>query len=109
MVILPCGLLWMKQDYNEITCFLRKVSTLEVPIAAIFRATEFLCKQGFLNNIRHIGDSLEQFQTIDDAPYAIKGGSFLCHDSYCNRYRITARNGNTGMSASNNMGFRCAR
>lgn len=50
-----------------------------------------------------------KLQTIDDEPYAIKGGSFLCHDSYCNRYRITARNGNTGMSASNNMGFRCAR
>lgn len=51
----------------------------------------------------------QKLQTIDDAPYAIKGGSFLCHDSYCNRYRITARNGNTGMSSSNNMGFRCAR
>lgn len=51
----------------------------------------------------------EKLQGMDDAPYAIKGGSFLCHDSYCNRYRITARNGNTGRSASNNMGFRCAR
>ncbi|MCD5002368.1 formylglycine-generating enzyme family protein [Enterococcus saccharolyticus] len=50
----------------------------------------------------------ENYQTVDDYVYAIKGGSFLCHDSYCKRYRIAARNGNTGMSAANNMGFRVA-
>lgn len=37
-----------------------------------------------------------------------KGGSFLCHDSYCNRYRISARIGNTPDSATANLGFRCA-
>lgn len=37
-----------------------------------------------------------------------KGGSFLCHDSYCNRYRIAARIGNTPDSATANLGFRCA-
>ncbi|MHC5373543.1 formylglycine-generating enzyme family protein [Enterococcus sp. LJL120] len=44
---------------------------------------------------------------VDDRIYAIRGGSFLCHESYCKRYRIAARNGNSGMSASNNLGFRC--
>jgi formylglycine-generating enzyme len=37
-----------------------------------------------------------------------KGGSFLCHDSYCNRYRISARIGNTPDSSAGNIGFRCA-
>lgn len=37
-----------------------------------------------------------------------KGGSFLCHDSYCNRYRISARIGNTPDSSACNVGFRCA-
>lgn len=37
---------------------------------------------------------------------AIRGGSFLCHSSYCNRYRIAARNGNSACSASSNTGFR---
>ena len=37
-----------------------------------------------------------------------KGGSFLCHSSYCNRYRVAARTGNTPDSASANLGFRCA-
>ncbi len=49
------------------------------------------------------------FQQTDDLAYGIRGGSFLCHASYCKRYRIAARNGNTGMSASNNMGFRCVK
>lgn len=51
----------------------------------------------------------QQLQKKDDQAYGIRGGSFLCHASYCKRYRIAARNGNTGMSASNNMGFRCVK
>ena len=39
----------------------------------------------------------------------MKGGSFLCHDSYCNRYRLGARTANTPDSAATNLGFRCAR
>lgn len=38
--------------------------------------------------------------------YAMRGGSFLCHHSYCNRYRVAARNGNTRKSSSSNLGFR---
>lgn len=39
---------------------------------------------------------------------AMRGGSYLCHDSYCNRYRVAARTSNTPDSASGNLGFRCA-
>ena len=39
----------------------------------------------------------------------IRGGSYLCHDSYCNRYRVAARTFNTADSSTGNMGFRCAR
>eukprot|EP01041_Mallomonas_annulata_P000292 gene292-526_t len=39
---------------------------------------------------------------------AKKGGSFLCHKSYCYRYRSAARNHATPDSASVNAGFRCA-
>jgi formylglycine-generating enzyme required for sulfatase activity len=39
----------------------------------------------------------------------IRGGSYLCHDSYCNRYRVAARTSNTPDSTTGNMGFRCAR
>ncbi len=39
----------------------------------------------------------------------IRGGSYLCHDSYCNRYRVAARSSNTPDSSGGNLGFRCAR
>jgi sulfatase modifying factor 1 len=37
----------------------------------------------------------------------MKGGSYLCHESYCNRYRVAARTSNTPDSSTGNMGFRC--
>jgi sulfatase modifying factor 1 len=37
----------------------------------------------------------------------IKGGSYLCHRSYCNRYRVAARTANTADSSTCNMSFRC--
>ncbi|BCM94323.1 serine/threonine-protein kinase pkn1 [Abditibacteriota bacterium] len=39
----------------------------------------------------------------------VKGGSFLCHVSYCNRYRCAARTGNTPDSTTSHTGFRCIR
>lgn len=39
----------------------------------------------------------------------IRGGSYLCHDSYCNRYRVAARSTNTPDSTTGNTGFRVAR
>ena len=42
------------------------------------------------------------------AQRVIRGGSHLCHDSYCNRYRVAARSGNDPLSSTGHMGFRCA-
>ncbi len=36
----------------------------------------------------------------------LKGGSYLCHRSYCYRYRIAARSGATADSATGHVGFR---
>lgn len=37
-----------------------------------------------------------------------KGGSYLCHKSYCHRYRCAARSQNTPDTSAGNLGFRCA-
>ena len=37
-----------------------------------------------------------------------KGGSFLCNDAYCTRYRPSARHGCTPDTGMSHMGFRCA-
>lgn len=41
--------------------------------------------------------------------YVLKGGSYLCHKSYCARYRNSARTYNSPNSSSGHIGFRCAR
>ncbi|MFD1737394.1 formylglycine-generating enzyme family protein [Bacillus salitolerans] len=37
----------------------------------------------------------------------MRGGSYLCHHTYCNRYRVSARTSNTPDSSTGNIGFRC--
>ncbi|MBB3668245.1 formylglycine-generating enzyme family protein [Garicola koreensis] len=38
----------------------------------------------------------------------MRGGSYMCHHSYCNRYRVAARSSNDADSSSGNQGFRLA-
>jgi formylglycine-generating enzyme required for sulfatase activity len=53
---------------------------------------------------------------VDDPPgpktgthRVMRGGSYLCHASYCNRYRVDARSANAPDSSTGNLGFRvCA-
>ena len=42
---------------------------------------------------------------IGDAK-VMRGGSYLCHASYCNRYRVDSRSSNTPDSSTGNLGFR---
>jgi sulfatase modifying factor 1 len=39
----------------------------------------------------------------------MRGGSYLCHVSYCNRYRVDSRYQNTPDSSTTNAGFRCVK
>lgn len=45
---------------------------------------------------------------VDAEPRVIRGGSCLCHASYCNRYRVAARSKNTPDSSTGHGGLRCA-
>ena len=44
-------------------------------------------------------------------PYApkrsLRGGSWLCNDSYCSAYRPSARRGNSVDTGMSHLGFRC--
>jgi len=42
------------------------------------------------------------------AERVMRGGSYLCHDSYCRRYRVAARTSNTPDASAGNVGFRNA-
>jgi formylglycine-generating enzyme required for sulfatase activity len=44
----------------------------------------------------------------DSAPRVQRGGSYLCHDSYCDRYHVHSRTRNDPDSSTGNCGFRVA-
>lgn len=51
---------------------------------------------------------LRNAQALAHSEKVLKGGSFLCHISYCYRYRIAARMALSPDSAASNAGFRVA-
>jgi sulfatase modifying factor 1 len=51
----------------------------------------------------------DPFRAGEEGARAIRGGSYLCHDSYCNRYRVAARTHNSPDSSTGHTGFRPAR
>ncbi|MGY5764256.1 formylglycine-generating enzyme family protein [Brachybacterium sp. DNPG3] len=46
--------------------------------------------------------------SLDGDVRVMRGGSYLCHDSYCNRYRVAARSSTAAEDSSGNKGFRLA-
>lgn len=56
-----------------------------------------------------VGNVWEWTSSRLDADHLVtKGGSYLCHESYCRRYRPSGRIGSTIDSSAGNLGFRCA-
>src|SRR5450755_4117721 len=45
----------------------------------------------------------------DGVTRVMRGGSYLCHASYCNRYRVDGRSSNTPDSSTGSLSFRVAR
>jgi formylglycine-generating enzyme required for sulfatase activity len=50
----------------------------------------------------------DRFGPTRPAARNMRGGSYLCHESYCWRYRCAARSANTPDSTAGNIGFRLA-
>ncbi|MDQ4110769.1 MAG: formylglycine-generating enzyme family protein, partial [Actinomycetota bacterium] len=54
------------------------------------------------------GSSADPRGPAEGLTRVMRGGSYLCHDSYCHRYRLSARSSSPPDSTAGNLGFRCA-
>jgi sulfatase modifying factor 1 len=66
------------------------------------------CADWFSPEFHRTGPHTNPTGPPDGQEKVMKGGSFLCHKSYCNRYRVAARTSNSPDSSTSNIGFRCA-
>ena len=71
------------------------------------------CSDGWSDNSQYRNSQnlnfTHQSAANDDTEKVIKGGSFMCHDSYCNRYRLSARSSQLMTSPTAHIGFRCVK
>ncbi|GHE73296.1 formylglycine-generating enzyme family protein [Streptomyces vinaceus] len=63
---------------------------------------------GLYNTVGNVWEWCADRFTPHTLNRVMRGGSYLCHDSYCNRYRVAARSSNTPDSSTANIGFRIA-
>lgn len=67
------------------------------------------CSDWFHPEYYQISPALAPMGPTSGQNRSLRGGSYLCHDSYCNRYRVAARSAAPPDSASGNCSFRTAR
>lgn len=63
---------------------------------------------GLHNTTGNVWEWCADAWAADPGAKVSKGGSYLCHASYCRRYRVAARQGNAPDSSLGNLGFRIA-
>lgn len=66
------------------------------------------CADWFSPGYHKLTDSVNPRFDKPTGKRSMRGGSYLCHRSYCNRYRLAARSSNTPDSSTGNCGFRVA-
>ncbi len=66
------------------------------------------CADWFSPGFHHTGPRQDPAGPATGNARVMRGGSHMCHDSYCNRYRVAARSSNTPDSSTGNIGFRVA-
>lgn len=75
-----------------------------------FRQNDFEMYNIVGNAWEWVNDIWDKREELSENPMRVKkGGSYLCHMSYCYRYRCAARSQNTQDSSAGNLSFRCAK
>ncbi len=88
MLILPGGYAWMEQLNNAVLPVVQYAVKKQIPVGAICNAVNFMAENGFLDQIRHSGNTLE-FMKLQ-APHYQGEPNFLPKQAVCDSGIITA-------------------
>lgn len=88
MLLLIGGHAWMEQKNNAIHPVVEYAIKHHILIAAICNATNFMAENGYLDNIRHSGNTLEYMKS--QAPHYKGDCNFIEEQAVCDSNIITA-------------------
>lgn len=88
MLILLGGDAWMKQMNNAVLPVVEYAMKRRIPVGAICGATILLAENGYLNQIRHSGNTLEF--TLKHAPHYSGNEYFVEKQAVCDSNVVTA-------------------
>ena len=88
MLILPGGYAWMKQLNNAVLTIVQYAVKKQIPVGAICNAVNFMAENGFLDRIRHSGNTLEFLKL--QAPHYRGEPNFITKQAVCDGGVITA-------------------
>lgn len=66
------------------------------------------CADWFTADYHRVTAAIDPLHAKPTGRRSQRGGSFLCHESYCNRYRVAARGANDPDTSTSHTGFRVA-
>ena len=64
-------------------------------------------EEGLVENPRGANTSYDPLEPYNTDKFVVRGGSFLCNDSYCSGYRVSRRMPADRNTSFNHTGFRC--
>jgi len=88
MLLLIAGHAWMEQKNNAIEPVVEYAVKNHIPVAAICNAANFMAEKGYLDNIKHSGNTLEFMKS--QAPHYKGDMNFIEEQAVCDSDIITA-------------------
>lgn len=88
LLILPGGKAWAEQKNNAVLPVVEYAVRHKIPVGAICDATSFMAENGFLDSIKHTGNTLKYMRA--QAPHYCGEQFFLEKQAVCDTNIITA-------------------
>lgn len=88
LLLLPGGDTWLGHDNDVVLPLVERTAAAGIPVAAICNGSNFLAEHGYLDQVRHTGNTLEYMQA--KAPHYQGGKWFQERQAVCDANIITA-------------------